>query len=68
MPKVTVVLKNGSKIEIEGANDAHWETGRTAEGTNLGVVLIVQFTNGNVTETRGKFRGEEIAGYALDQR
>ncbi|MBI2764315.1 MAG: hypothetical protein HYX53_00220 [Chloroflexi bacterium] len=66
---MSVVLKNGTEIKIEGANDAHWSFQKLAEGaSNNSLVLVVELKEANVVATRGRFLGDEIVGYTVDPR
>ena len=69
MPSVSVILKNGAAIQVEGANDAKWVFEKMAPGaTQNSLMLIVSIIEPNKTETRGKFRAEEVVGYTVDVR
>lgn len=69
MPRVSVVLKTGTEIEVEGANDATWEHRKLTDQTSSEVLfLVVYYKEPNKTEIRGRFRGEDVAGYTIDPR
>lgn len=69
MPRVSVILKNGTAILIEGANDAEWRIEKLAPQLNsTSIVLVVLFKEPNSVDTRGKFRAEDVAGYTVDVR
>ncbi|MFN0148207.1 MAG: hypothetical protein ACKVT1_17030 [Dehalococcoidia bacterium] len=66
MPSVNVVLKNGTVITVDGANDAAWTFETIAEPmASRSLLLVVQFRDAGGTKMRGKFRAEEIAGFAI---
>jgi len=68
MPSVYVVLKNGTSIEVVGANDAEWVAESLISGAQRQRILIVQLKETNSVQTRGKFLAEEVAGYTIDVR
>lgn len=69
MPSVTVVLKTGHETTIEGANDAAWVHENLAPSSDrTTLILMVYYKETNKTEIRGKFRGEDVAGFTIDIR
>lgn len=69
MPRVDVILKNGTVIPVEEANDAHWEFQLIAErAQSATLLLIVENKQSNKVETRGKFISSDVVGYKIDVR
>lgn len=69
MAGVNVILKNGTAIEVWGANDAEWQferLGGTAQQTSL--ILVVVAKEPNNIRTLAKFIGAEVAGFTIETR
>ena len=68
MPRVNVVLRNGTTIPVEGGNSAYWsENGMAAViDADRAKVLIVQLVETNKTETKAIFKSGEVAGYVIE--
>ena len=67
MPRVSVVLKDGTEIKVEGDNDAEWVQQKlTPNSTSQTVMLVVYYKETNKTEIRARFRPEEVVGFIID--
>lgn len=64
MPRVNVILKNGTAITVEGAVTATWLAERLAQAAmGSSLLLVVQ---GKEADIRGKFRAEDVAGFTIE--
>lgn len=58
--KVTVILKNGQTVEIDGANGAYWES----SALNF-TVLTIGFRQNDKAKVLASFNATEVAGYVI---
>ncbi len=69
MSSVIVVLKNGTKIEVEGGDSADWASEPTFPGASTGIgARTIRLIVKRADATIGRFDADEIAGYAVDYR